>query len=193
VPERGKKRLRSPLAQAVLPVLAGIGFLALIALVLWGVASLVSSGGDTIEVNLGDNEFDAGPAEARAEEIAARGPALFPGLVSADQGYIILTHLGDDPTEGWYAFAAVPEGQAVRCAVQWDAAAGQFLDPCTGRTFPPDGRGLTPFPVRVDDDEHVVVDLTPEGVPGQGPSTVPPPTEPPPTSTILITGTTRPG
>jgi hypothetical protein len=46
--------------------------------------------------------------------------------------------------------------------------------------------------VRVDDDEHVIVDLTPEGVPGQGPSTVPPPTEAPATTTILITGSTRP-
>jgi hypothetical protein len=193
VPEQGKKRLRSPLAQAAVPVLAGIAFLTAVGLALWGVATLVSRGSDTIEVRLGDDEFDAGPAADRAEEIAERGPALFPGLVSADQGYIVVNHLGAGPLQGWYAFAAVPAGQAVRCAVQWDDAATQFLDPCTGATFPPDGTGLTQYPVRVDDDEHVIVDLTPEGVPGQGPSTVPPPTEPPVTSTILITGTTRPG
>jgi hypothetical protein len=115
VSEQGEKRLRSPLAQAVVPVLAGTAFLLVVGLALWGVATLVSRGSDTIEVRLGDDEFDAGPAEDRADEIAERGPALFPGLVSADQGYIVLTHLDASPLRGWYAFGAVPAGQAVRC------------------------------------------------------------------------------
>jgi hypothetical protein len=169
-------RLRSPLAQALGPVLAGIGFIAVLALGLWGCASWVShrAGEDSrLQVNLGDDEFNLGRADKRAQEVAERGPLLFPGLLGADRGYIVVTHLGANPLKGWHAFDAVPAGQPVTCAVRWLADQARLVDPCTQRPYPLDGTGLTSYEVFINPAKEVVIDLTPGGAPGRGPSTVP--------------------
>lgn len=165
--------------RAVVPLLAGTVFIALLALALWGVAAWVSRNageGSRLDVNLGDDYFDAGPAARRAEEIAERGPTLYPGLLGPDEGYIFVNHLGDDPGRGWRAFAATPEGSPVACSVEWQPDRTAFVDPCTGDAYPPDGSGLTQYPIYVTPERTVLVDLTPEGAPGRGPSTVPPTT-----------------
>src|SRR4029079_18275472 len=111
-------RPKSTVSQAVVPVLVGAVFLALLGLVVWGVAAWVSHAGvpdSKVQVNLGEDTFNVGPADQRAEEIAQRGPLLFPGLVSADTGYIVVNHSGTNDVSGWVAFAAVPPGQGVQC------------------------------------------------------------------------------
>ena len=164
------------MARAVVPVLAGIAFLAVLGFALWGIAVWVSDSsgpGSTLEVRLGDDEFNLGPAAKRADAIAQDGPVLYPGLLGPDEGYIVVNHVGSDPVKGWYAFAAAAPGQPVTCVVQWQPARQQFVDPCTGTAYPATGDGLEQFEVLITPKKEVLVDLTPEGNPGQGPSTVP--------------------
>ena len=86
-----------------------------------------------------------GPAKERAEEVAERGPLLFPGLVAADEGYIVVNHSGTDELaglEGVRRRAARFAGSSARCSGR--PAAQQFQDPCTGHELPgrregPDG------------------------------------------------------
>ena len=162
-------RPKSTVAQAVLPVLAGLVFFALVGLAAWGIAAWTShnAGPDQVQVNLGEDTFNMGPAKDRAEEVAERGPLLFPGLVAADEGYIVVNHAGTDELAGWKAFAAVPPGSRIECAVQWRADARQFQDPCSGRTYPADGAGLTAYRVAISPDRELVIDL------GRGATTVP--------------------
>ena len=155
-------RPKSTVAQAVVPVLVGVAFLGLLGLAVWGVAVWVShtaGPNSKVQVNLGEDTFNVGPADQRAEEIAQRGPLLFPGLLSPDKGYIVVNHSGTNDVSGWVAFAAVPPGQAVQCAVQWQANALQFTDPCTGTAFPADGKGLQQYKVTVNGDHELVIDL----------------------------------
>jgi len=163
---------RSTFAQAVVPVLAGIVVLGVLALALWGIAAWAShnAGSGKLDVNLGDDFFNAGSARKRAAEIGERGPALFPGLLKADEGYIVLAHVGTDPLNGWRAFSAVREGVDVRCAVQWQPDTNKFVDPCTKTTYPADGQGLPQFEVLLNTKQELLVDLTPGGNPGQGPA-----------------------
>jgi hypothetical protein len=63
------------------------------------------------------------------------------------------------------AFAAVPPGQGIQCSVQWNPAAQQFQDPCTGANFPPDGAGLTQYKVSINGDHDLVIDLGRGGTP----------------------------
>jgi hypothetical protein len=154
-------RPKSTAAQAVLPVLAGLVFFALLGLAAWGIAAWTSrnSGPGKVQVNLGEDTFNMGPAKERAQEVAERGPLLFPGLVAADEGYIVVNHAGVDAFTGWKAFAAVPPGSRIECAVQWLPDARQFQDPCTGTAYPADGTGLTPFRILINPDSELVIDL----------------------------------
>ncbi len=154
-----------------MPVLVGLAFIAVLGLAVWGVAvwlSHTSGPGSKVEVNLGEDTFNVGPADQRAEEIGSRGPLLFPGLVAADEGYIIVNHSGTNDVSGWVVFAAVPPGSKVECAVQWRANAQQFVDPCTGVAYPADGAGLQQYRVTVNGDHELVIDL------GRGTTTTPP-------------------
>ena len=176
-------RPKSTAAQAVLPVLAGLVFFAVLGLVVWGVAAWVSSTAGPngkVQVNLGEDVFNMGPAKQRAEEVAERGPLLFPGLVAADEGYIVVNHSGTDAAgglEGVRRRAAGLEASSARCSGR--PSAQQFQDPCTGTTFPADGTGLTAYQVELTTDNELVIDL-PGGEPGQGTTTVAPPRPPDP-------------
>jgi hypothetical protein len=155
-------RPKSTAAQAVVPVVVGLAFLAVLGLAVWGVAAWVShSAGPNskVQVNLGEDTFNLGPAQQRADEVAARGPLLFPGLVAADQGYIVVNHAGTDELSGWTAFAAVPSGEQIKCAVQWQASSQQFRDPCSGQTFAGNGAGLRQYKVSINDSRELVIDL----------------------------------
>ena len=74
---------------------------------------------------------------------------------------------GTDELAGWKAFAAVPPGSPIECAVQWRSDAQQFQDPCTGKTYAADGAGLTPYRVAISPDRELVIDL------GRGSTTIP--------------------
>jgi hypothetical protein len=152
----------SRLAQAVLPVLSGLAFLAVLGLLTWGVALLAShnSGKGGVQVNLGVDTFNAGPAKNRAQEIDAQGPLLFPGLVNgAERRAIGLYHTGTAELRGWVAYSLVPPGAPSTCVLTLDRAARQLVSPCDARRFAPTGEGLDMFKVNITPDKELEIDL----------------------------------
>jgi hypothetical protein len=121
----------------------------------------------TVDVRLGSDTFAEHDAEDAARDIAENGPILLPDLAGGDRD-IYLQHFGDDPNEGWIAFAARPPGVSRSCTLQWDSrdevfrlldSSGKVSGECDGREFAADGEGLPMFPVTVDADGNLDVDL----------------------------------
>lgn len=151
----------------MIAVAAGIG-------ALW----LADTSGE-VEIRLGDSDFDAGRTERIAAEIAERGPILYSDVAGRDRD-ILLVHDGDDPSSGWLALAARPEGSRRDCFFHWDAEQGLFelsgpqdsgagnsgadTAVCGSVTMDAAGRLSTgdmiqSYPVTVDDDDNIRVDI----------------------------------
>ena len=138
---------RRAIAIGLLGVGLGIGLIFL-------VAKLAGSG--SVEVKLGDDRFQQINASELAEEIAARGPVLFPdaGVGTRD---VIIQHLGSAPTDGWLAFDARLPGRPRECFLRWVAESEEFEDACDASlTVAADGGDQTRYPVEVIDGELVV-------------------------------------
>lgn len=142
--------------------------LALLVAFVISVPKLTESG--TLQVALGTDTFDAGNAELRAPSIAEQGPLLLPDPASGERD-IFVQHLGDDPVAGWSAFDARLPGTTRACTLRWDRERRDFTDPCTGRRIPADGAGLPHYPVTIDGERHVIIDLRPEAGPSLAPAT----------------------
>lgn len=166
-------RLRSPVARAVVPVLTGLAFLAVLGLVLWGAAVVVSRNADRTDIHLGSDEFVLRSLDAKADLIARDGPLLFPGLVGpAERQPIGVWHDGDAVSSGWRVFSLLPSGASGTCVLELDRRdRTQLVDPCTDARYPSDGSTLPLVPSHVDLDGNLVVDLTPGGKPGGGSTT----------------------
>lgn len=113
-----------------------------------------------IGIRIGDDTFRPGQADTIAEFIAEEGPMLVPDVAGGDRD-LILQHLGDDPEEGWHAFAARPPDASRDCVAEWQPDTARFVDSCDGTTYPADGEGLPSFPVRVDEDGELEVVVVP--------------------------------
>jgi hypothetical protein len=100
--------------------------------------------------------FELGKATDYARTIARDGPLLLPDPQGRSRD-IFIQHLGET---NWLAFEARPTGSPRQCTLKWEAGGRRFVDPCDGRSYPPDGAGLVSFPTTVDDDGIVVVDLS---------------------------------
>jgi hypothetical protein len=121
----------------------------------------------TVDVRLGSDTFAEHDAEDAARDIAENGPILLPDLAGGDRD-IYVQHFGDDPDEGWIAFAARPPGVSRECTLQWQPRGevfrlldsdGEVAGECDGREYPADGEGLPQYPVTVDADGNLDVDL----------------------------------
>jgi len=140
-------------------VAAGIGFFAVLGLILLGVAHLIARDPEQV-TNLGSRRFQVGNVERIADLIEDDGPILFPGLntITADRT-IVLEHEGDDPQQGWRVFYAYPADRDRNCTVEQVQHSERFID-CEGRTLavtdlaPPPGV----FPV-VEDRTTLYIDL----------------------------------
>mgnify|MGYP000034955108 CR=1 FL=1 len=155
VEKRTSRSTTTAVVVALAGVVAGLGLM-------WFMVNLASQGGDSVQIRLGDDRFDAGFAEGdggRAADIAEGGPILFADVAGGDRD-IILQHLGDDPLEGWYAFSASAPGKSRDCFVEWQPDDEVFED-CDGDTYPADGEGLTTYPVVVEDG-RLYVDINAE-------------------------------
>jgi len=99
------------------------------------------------KANLGSSVL---PLDAHrvAKEVRERGPVLFPDPLRRGRE-IYVQHLGEDPDTGWLAVRAYAAKVDVDCLLRWSRGRQAFLDPCTGRTYPPGGEGLTTYPAPV--------------------------------------------
>jgi hypothetical protein len=152
-------KLRSPFARAVVPVLAGIGFLALIGLVTWGLAAAISGSGRATE-RLAPATFTVGSARSVSAIVAEEGPILFPGLnTTTGERTIVLAHDGDDPDTGWRVRYAYPSDADPSCAVEQIVGTAEFVD-CTGRTIGVDALAVPPAGVNpIVDNGTLIIDL----------------------------------
>lgn len=139
-------------------MVAAIVGVVLAAALMWVLTVLISNRTVTPKGPFEQAEFSVG----RTDEIVDRVPFLLPDASPSRSRDIYIQHLDDDEDEGWLAFSAFAPGQTDRaCFLRWSAADEVFRDPCTDAEHPSDGEGLTHYPVRVDDDGRLHVDLTP--------------------------------
>ena len=143
--------------QAILIALGGLaGLVAVTFLVVR--AGQFGGGGTEIPVQLGDPVFAVGNVDELAPLIAENEPLLLPDASGGDRD-IIVNHVGDEPDEGWVAFAARPLTAPRDCFVQWQAEGEVFVDRCDGTEYPADGSGLQRFGTVIDDGGTLQINL----------------------------------
>ncbi len=99
--------LRSPVARAVVPIVAGIGFFGVLGLVLWGVAAWLADSGT--DVRLGDPTFEISRIDKLADSITKSGPQLYPDLKDPSGGRsVVVAHEGTNDAEGWIVYRPFP-------------------------------------------------------------------------------------
>ncbi|MCU1395258.1 MAG: hypothetical protein JWM34_3686 [Ilumatobacteraceae bacterium] len=160
-------RYRSPLARAVMPVLAGIGFFGVLGLLLWGAAAYIAHHSDQRSKDFAPSTFEVGRTTSIAATVTDDGPLIFPDLLrSSGQKTIVLDHVGDDPQQGWRIYLAYPADRTVDCKVTQIRHTRNYTD-CNGRTIavealaaPPDG--VLPI---VSADGTLTLDLLPNAAP----------------------------
>jgi hypothetical protein len=127
---------------------------ALVGVVVLGLAlalvTLALGGRNSADLNIGDQTFQAGNAEDKAELIAEEGPILYGDVSGRKDRDMILQHLGDDPEKGWHAFLAAPIDKGRECTWVWQPDEELFRAKCDeSLTAPADGKGLPQFEVTV--------------------------------------------
>lgn len=148
---------RTPARQALFVGLgAALGVVAVLFLVLQ-MDRLI--GDADLDIDIGDGIYKPGPVDELAEGIDASGPLLLSDTSGGDRD-LVLTHTGDDPAEGWRAFAARPPAAPRDCFVEWQAEERTFVDNCDGTVYPETGEGLPQYPVAVDADGILSIDLS---------------------------------
>jgi hypothetical protein len=157
----GPPRLRSPLARALVPVVAGLLVLTMIGLITWGIAAWISRDGAEPTERLAPTSFPLGSVQSRAEEVAENGPIILPGLnTTTGERTLVLDHTGDDPTRNWRIYYAYPVDRP-DCPVEQVVGTREFVD-CDGVTVvvedlsPPES-GVNPV---VEDQRRLVIDLS---------------------------------
>lgn len=120
--------------------------------------ALAASRGD-VDINLGDDRFNAGQTGSIADRIDEDDglPALYPDLVNRDRP-IFVQHAGSKPDEGWVAFGAFDPDDP-KCLVEIDREAKILVNACDRDvTYPLDGDGLRFYPTTVENGS-VIVDI----------------------------------
>jgi hypothetical protein len=110
--------------------------------------------------------FDVGPAESLANSIREHGPLFFNDTATGSRP-LIVSHIGDDPTTGWFAFDAA----AGSCLISLNSDTKELAD-CNGNPVSPDGAGRHQYPVTVEDGE-VFVNLSIDATTTTTPTTAP--------------------
>ncbi|MEY4401635.1 MAG: hypothetical protein RL072_1500 [Actinomycetota bacterium] len=124
----------SPLSRAVVPIVAGLVFFAVLFGATWLFAGRATENRRR-EVRSGDYTFRVGPVEEMAAIVERDGPILYPDL--RDTAYdrtIVVDHTGDDPTKGWQVYYAYPADRDPTCLVTHVQGSRDFVD-CNERTL----------------------------------------------------------
>jgi hypothetical protein len=133
VAPRELPQLRSPLARAVVPIVAGLAFFAALGGVLWLVA--VFSANNPENITLGANTFQIGRVDRLADSIATTGPQLYPDLKSeGGRRSVIVDHIEGSDSEGWFVYRPFPVDRDEGCFVTQTPLTRQFTD-CEDRVL----------------------------------------------------------
>ena len=124
-------------------------------------------GSDSSTTQSTRSKFHVGAPDATAQEIAERGPLFFNDTATGSRP-LVLSHVGDDPAAGWYAFDAASGS----CTISLDSDTKALTD-CDGRPVSPDGAGKHQYPVTVTKDD-LIVDLSADATTTTA-TTIPPP------------------
>ncbi|MFM8266402.1 MAG: hypothetical protein ACKOA2_00035 [Ilumatobacteraceae bacterium] len=159
-------RLRTPLARAVVPVLGGIGFFAVLGAGMWGVAALIADNSDRASDLLVPTYQELGRVDTISEVIADDGPIVLADLIGDDRN-IVLDHTGPDPALGWAIYLAHPADRTAACPVEVVRGTRGFTD-CDGRTLDVSELALPPLGVRpiVSADGVLTLDLVADDAEG---------------------------
>ena len=127
-----KLRLRSPLARAVLPIVGGILFFAVLFGLTWLMAAFATDRTER-QVVPGNRTFVVGQVTDVAKSIAKNGPILYPDLRDVNgKRSIVIEHNGTDPLKGWQVYYAYPADRSSECLVAQVKQSHTFTD-CEGR------------------------------------------------------------
>lgn len=145
-------RFKSPVARAVVPVLAGIGFFAALFGITYLIAVVVSD--DTEGIRIGDKQFTIGRADIAAQRIRTYGPLLYADLKGTQgEQAIVVDHDPNRPdTDGWSVYFAYRADRGPSCLISVNQTTERLQD-CDG----------TPITVadleRAEPEAEVVVEL----------------------------------
>ncbi len=130
----------------MVPVLAGIGFFAVLGLALWGVAAIISGNSDDTTSNLAPSVQEMGSTSFVAAVIERDGPIILRDLLGDDRN-VVIDHTGADVDFGWAIYLAQPADREAGCGIELIKDTRTFTD-CDGRTLqigdlaaPPPGVG----------------------------------------------------
>ena len=129
------RRLRSPMARAVVPIVAGLAFFALLFGVTWLFADQATDNRKR-EIRPGNYTFRVGPVDDMADIVKKEGPILYPDLRDTlYQRTVVVDHAGEDPSVGWQVYYAYPADRSPECLVTHLKGTRNFVD-CEDRTLP---------------------------------------------------------
>jgi len=149
----------SPIARAVMPIVAGIFGFALLFGVTWILASTSTNNRQSRPETL-PQTFEIGEVKDVAKSIDQDGPILYPDLRDATgKRSIVIDHTGDNPAKGWQVYYAYPADRTETCLVEHLKKSRMFKD-CEGRTITVDQLKL-PLDVRpiVENMKTLLIDL----------------------------------
>ena len=117
----------------MVPVLAGIGFFAVLGLALWGVAATISGNSDDTTNNLAPSVQEMGSTSFVAAVIERDGPIILRDLLGDDRN-VVVDHTGADVDFGWAIYLAQPADREAGCGIELIKDTRTFTD-CDGRTL----------------------------------------------------------
>ena len=124
----------SPVARAVMPIVAGIAGFALLFGVTWILASTSTNNRQSRPETL-PQTFEIGEVKDVAKSIDQDGPILYPDLRDATgKRSIVIDHTGTNPAKGWQVYYAYPADRPETCLVEHLQKSRNFKD-CDGRTL----------------------------------------------------------
>ena len=148
-----------PARQAIIIALAGILGAVAIFFLLTRALNFGSGDSSGVDIRIGDSVWQPGSTDRLSSDIDKAGPLLVSDVSGTGDRDLYLQHVGEDPNQGWTAFAARQPDQSRPCTALWEDSSRTFVDSCNGSVYPESGEGLPMFPVTISADGAIAVDL----------------------------------